>query len=67
MSRITLVSLYLNKCVHNEQISDLDLFRIPEAIFSSDLASSSGYERSCPFVHLSVTPFSQCFFHCIIK
>ena len=39
MSGITLVSLYLNKYVHNDLISDSDLFRIPEAIFSSDQAA----------------------------
>ena len=39
VSHITLVRLYLNEYVHNDLISDLDLFRIPEAIFSSDQAA----------------------------
>ena len=39
VSCITLVSLYLNRYVHNDLISDLDLFHIPEAIFTSDQAA----------------------------
>ena len=54
VSRITLVSLYLNKYVHNDLISDLDLFCIPEAIFSSDQAALWKVLSICLSIGLSV-------------
>ena len=54
LSCITLVSLYLNKYVHNDLIGDLDLFSIPEAIFSSDQAALWKVLSICLSIHLSV-------------